>query len=45
MKKTIVIELSFDESWDEYEDACAETIIEDAVREWTVGVTYKIIEQ
>ena len=45
MKKKIVIELSFDETWDDYEDVCADIILDDAICELAIGVTYEIINK
>jgi hypothetical protein len=45
MKKKIIIELSFDTIWDDYEDVYADIILDDAIRELATGVTYEIISK
>ena len=40
----ILVELTLDENWDEYQDTHPDIILEDAIRELADGVTYEFKE-
>lgn len=43
MKKKIIIELIFDETWDEYEDIDDNIILDDAIRDLAEGVSIQLL--